>query len=119
MSADVVADYRQRLPAIIQGYELSDVFNCDETGLFFRVLPDKTLAVKESDCKGGKLSKERLTVMFCCSATGEKLKPLVIGKSRKPHCFRNVNVQTLPVTWRYNKKAWMTGDFFHRVGQGN
>ena len=112
VSADVFADYRQRLPAIIQGYELSDVFNCDETGLFFRVLPDKTLAVKGSDCKGGKLSKERLTVMFCCSATGEKLKPLVIGKSRKPHCFRNVNVQTLPVTWWYNKKAWMTGDFF-------
>ncbi|XP_069105883.1 tigger transposable element-derived protein 7-like [Argopecten irradians] len=76
---DVVNTYKKRLPEIVCGYEPKDVFNCDETGLFFRILPDKTFAKKGKSCKGGKLPKERLTVMLACSETGEKLKPLVIG----------------------------------------
>ncbi len=34
--------------------------------------------------------------------------PLVIGKSRKPHCFKGV--KKLPMT--YNKTAWMTSTIF-------
>ena len=30
------------------GYEPRDVYNADETGLFFNVLPDRTLACKEN-----------------------------------------------------------------------
>jgi hypothetical protein len=54
--------------------------------------------------RGCKLAKERLTVMFCCSASGEKLKPMLIGKAKKPRCFKNINVTNLPVIWRSNKK---------------
>jgi hypothetical protein len=43
----------------------------------FLTFPDKTLSAKGASCKGVKNSKERLTIMFACSATGEKLKPLV------------------------------------------
>jgi hypothetical protein len=39
--------------------------------------------------------------------TGEKIKPLLIGKSRQPRCFQ-IKPETSPVTYRYNKKAWMT-----------
>jgi hypothetical protein len=60
-------------------YKPEDVFNADKTGLFFRTLPDKTLGVKGEACKGGKLAKERVTVLLACSSTGEKLKPLVIS----------------------------------------
>jgi len=45
--------------------------------------------------------------VFACSATGEKLKPLVVGKAVKPRCFNNVNVSRLPVTWENNKKDGM------------
>jgi hypothetical protein len=45
-------------------YKPQDIFNCDETGLFFRALPDKTLAQKKSACKGGKIAKERLIVLL-------------------------------------------------------
>ncbi|XP_063614693.1 tigger transposable element-derived protein 6-like [Penaeus indicus] len=68
--------------------------------------------MKTEDCKGGKVSKDRLTVMFTCSATGDKLKPLVIGKAAKPRCFRNIDVRSLPVTWTSNRKAWMTAALF-------
>ncbi|XP_041364109.1 tigger transposable element-derived protein 6-like [Gigantopelta aegis] len=97
----VVEDYKARIPDVVSGYAPKDVFNSDETGLYFRALPTKTLSVK------GESSKERVTVMFACSATGEKLKALVIGKSQKPRCFKNVNVD-IHVTYVANKKAWMT-----------
>ena len=68
--------------------------------------------VKGSDCAGGKKSKEHLTVALCVNASGEIEKPLVIGKSLKPRCFKNVNTKKLPVLWTANRKAWMTSDIF-------
>jgi hypothetical protein len=35
-------------------------------------------------------------------------KRLVIGKTAKPRCLKNLKINTLPVIWRNNKKAWMT-----------
>lgn len=62
------------------GYAPEDIFNCDETGLFYKALPNKTFHKKGTRCTGGKLSKERVTVLLACNATGtEKLKPLVFG----------------------------------------
>ena len=112
VSSTTVDDWKSRLPALYQGYAAKDIFNMDETGVFYRALPDRTLNVKGSDCHGGKKSKERLTVVLCCSLTGEMLTPLVIGKSANPRCFRNLSKDALPVTWKSNKKAWMTSALF-------
>ncbi|XP_070551006.1 tigger transposable element-derived protein 6-like [Ptychodera flava] len=84
----------------------------DETGLFFRCTTDKSLHVKGEDCSGGKKSKERLTLMLCANMAGEKEKPLIIGKSQNPRCFKNINPKTLPVDYYANKKASMTSDVF-------
>ncbi|CAC5385465.1 unnamed protein product [Mytilus coruscus] len=108
VNLETVNNFLSRIDTNVQDYQPEDIFNCYETGLFFRALPDKTLAQKKSACKGGKIAKERLTVMFCCSAMGEKLKPMVIGKARKPRCFKNIDVTNLSVIWRSNKKSWMT-----------
>lgn len=105
---DTVSDFKARLDQITDGYDEKNIFNSDETGLLFRTLPDKSLARKKSECKGGKMAKERLTVMLCWSMSGEKLKPMVIGKARKPRCFKNIDIEKLPVVWRSNKKSWMT-----------
>lgn len=40
---------------------------------------------------------------------GEKEKLLVIGESAKLRAFRNININNLPVTWKFNKTACMTG----------
>ena len=63
-----------------QYYNKENIFHCDETSLFFKAMPNKSLTVKRDECKGGKKSKERVTVLFSVSSVGEKLKPLVIGK---------------------------------------
>lgn len=55
------------------------------------------------------MQKERLTVEFCANATGtHKIPRLVIGKSRKPRCFRNAaELNQMPVVWNFSKEAWM------------
>lgn len=55
-------DWKIKLKEILQKYKAEDIFNTDETGLFFKCLPDSTLCFKEK-CSGGKKSKERVTVM--------------------------------------------------------
>ena len=83
--------WHSRLQTILKEYESDIIYNADETGLFYRLLPDKTLEFKSKICHGGKQSKERLTVMVCANMTGtHKLPLLVIGKSVKPCCFKNV-----------------------------
>jgi hypothetical protein len=75
----------KRLPSLIVSYERRNVFNADETGVFFRMLPDKTLCFKGDSCHGGKQSKERITAMVCANMDGsEKLPLLVIGKFERP-----------------------------------
>lgn len=94
------------MPSIIDGYEPENIANGDETGLFFRALPNKSLCLKGEKCSGGKLCKERLTVFLCGFMSGEMEKPLVIGKAAR--CFKNMDLQKLPVEWRSNRKSWMT-----------
>ena len=109
---DTVDDWKDRFPGIIKDYEPEEIYNMDETGLFFRALPDKTLTVKGADCDGGKKSKERLTVALCVNAVGEVETPLVIGHAENPRCFRNINKTRLPVTLVASKRAWMTAKIF-------
>ena len=75
-----------RLESICEGYQPCDIFNVDETGLFYRAFPNKSLAVRGSQCKGGKNSKERLSFFLTASITGEKLIPWLIGKAARPRC---------------------------------
>ena len=99
------------LPGLLANYSEENIFNADETGLFYHLQPNRTLHFRGEKCTGGKQSKERLSVLVGANMAGtEKLKLLVIGKSAKPRCFKNV--KTLPVTYRNNKKAWMTSEIF-------
>lgn len=56
------------------------------------------------------MSKERVTILHCVSMSGEKEPLLVIGKAAQPRAFKRLNGKALPVMWKSNKKAWMTGD---------
>src|SRR4051794_25031444 len=90
-------------PGLKAGYADEDIYNADETGLFFKCLPDRTLNRKGRRCTNGKLSKERVTLMLCSNSTGtDKLTPIVIGKSAQPRCFKNVKSSSLPVHYYSN-----------------
>ncbi|KAJ8875515.1 hypothetical protein PR048_023410 [Dryococelus australis] len=79
--------------------------------MFFNLLLDRILAVKLDACKGGKSSKELLTVLFCCNMDGsEKLNPLTIGKSKNLHAFNGH--MTLLCQYDINKKDRITTGMF-------
>ena len=63
-------DWKRHLAAVFEGYALGDQFNADETAVFYRKLPRKSMVFKGESCKGGEFAKERLSIMLCCSATG-------------------------------------------------
>ena len=98
------------LPTILSRYELKDIFNTDEFGLFYQALPSKSMHFKNERCSGGKFSKVRLTGLAAANATGEKLPMFVIGKSAKPRCFKNV--KNLLCRYRCQNKSWMDGNLF-------
>nr|XP_037272721.1 tigger transposable element-derived protein 4-like [Rhipicephalus microplus] len=89
VSSDTVEKWTALLPESIRQYKPFNVFNADETGLFYNMQPEQTLTFKEESCHGGKRSKERLTVLLCTNEDcSENLPALVIGKFAKPRCFK-------------------------------
>uniref|UniRef100_H3B7F5 HTH CENPB-type domain-containing protein n=1 Tax=Latimeria chalumnae TaxID=7897 RepID=H3B7F5_LATCH len=112
VNSNILDDYvTTKLPSLLIGYQPRDIFNIDETGLFYKLLLNRTLALKGEECHGGKHSKERITPLVGSNMDGsEKLKLLVIGKAKQPKCFKGMKV--LPVDYEGNTKAWMTGDIF-------
>lgn len=95
------------LKSAIKDFSPDDVFNVDETGLFWQLLPNRTIAFKGERCTSGKKSKERITVLVGANMSGsEKLPLLVVGKSARPRYFKNAKI---PLEYTANKKAWMTG----------
>jgi hypothetical protein len=100
----------------------------DETGLFWRQLPSRTLG---RGCQAGKkLIKQRVTLGLACNADGtEKLvrltniyiyieseKPVVIGTAGRPRCFpRKYRVRMkLGMRYSWNSKAWMLATIFSK-----
>jgi hypothetical protein len=112
-SADILTQDSVRqmedLRAECSNYALKDIFNMDETGLFWKLQPDRTLATQQTS--GGKKSKDRITLALTVNADGsEKLEPWVIGRSKNPRCLKHIkNRQNLRIVYEYNKTKWMTG----------
>lgn len=116
LSSDPIAaeEFKHNLAEFLENenYSLDDVYNADETGFNWKSLPRKSLASKrEKTAPGFKISKQRVTVMVCANASGtHRLPPLMIGKSKKPRCFKNV--KCLPLCYKAQKNAWMDTDLF-------
>ena len=118
------------LPSIIERDKPEDVFNLDETGLYYRQAvsflrhhtytchfttihvtllsqPDHTLTTT-ADIRGAKKSKARVTVALIVNVTGtERLKPIVIHKFKCPRCFGKTFDPNSMVFYCNNQTAWM------------
>ena len=112
---ETVDSWKERLPEIVQGYSKDNIWNMDETGLFFRALPDRGFAQKSQSCKGGKKSKQRVTIALFVSASGHKEKPVFIWKSENPRCLRGFDKSCLPVSYYSQGKAWMSGEILEDI----
>lgn len=108
--------YHATLLNIIEegGYSDQQVFNFDETGLYWKRMPKKTVISKEeTKAPGHKPSKVRLTLLLGGNAAGDfAMKPLLIHFSENPRALKNHAKSTLPVIYKHSRKAWMNRIIF-------
>ena len=90
VSKEMLESWNERVREITRGWSPENVWNMDETGSFWRGLPDTSRNEKGRRCRGGKQVKQRHTWAFFVNAAGEKEDPIVIGKYAKPCCFNNL-----------------------------
>ena len=70
----------------------------DETGKFFRALPNRSLDEGSKNCIAVQNGK--------CNASRGKEKSIVIGKSAKPRCFKGIrDMDELPCQHYNQRKA--------------
>lgn len=104
----VILEQLRELETLIVTYDIDNIYNMDETGLFYRLIPRYTLLMPTEDVKtvrGQKTKKDRVTLAVCCNATGTHKIPLqIIGKPAKPACIVG---REWPVPYSNQKNAWM------------
>lgn len=108
LSPENAVTFREKLDEeiVAAGYELSQLFNADETRLDFKSMPKRYSEEKSQ-------KKDRVTVMTCSNADGSFRLPLVvIGKLAKPSAIRDIPKSSLPVYYRSQKSAWMSPEIF-------
>ncbi|GFW77670.1 tigger transposable element-derived protein 1 [Trichonephila clavipes] len=95
-------------------YSADQVFNADETGLYWKKMANRTyIAKNEKTASGLKASKNRFTLLLCSNVSGDRmLKPLLINKSLRPRALKGKDLKQLPMHWMANSKAWMTTAIF-------
>ncbi|GFW52332.1 tigger transposable element-derived protein 1 [Trichonephila clavipes] len=73
-------------------------------------MPNRNYIAKdEKTASGHKASKDRITLLLCSNASGDRmLKPLLINKSLRPRALKDKDLKQLPVHWMANPKSWMT-----------
>jgi hypothetical protein len=94
----------------LSNYEHEDVYNLDETRLYFRAHPNKTLA--QGKVKGWKLQNKCVTLVVVIISNGTiKLNLLVIYMSKQLQCYGRWQPYEY-IRWHSNKTTWMKGNIF-------
>ena len=105
---------RLALQQFLKSYDLEDIWNGDETGLFWKMEPSRVLA--RGPLSGHKKEKSRVTIFCCTNATGtEKMSLSFIHKHKTPRAMKNLNYKNLPVYFFWNKKSWMQVSIFNEI----
>lgn len=113
---DEMKAFKKKFLDLVETESLTDdqIFNCDETGLNYKLLPSKSLASRtEAAAPGYKRSKERLTILACSNASATlKMDLVLVGKSKNPRAFKNISKSALPVKYYSQRSSWMSREIF-------
>ena len=100
-------------------YSPNDIYNGDETALFYKSLPHRTYCFDGDKPAGSAKHKDRLTLLIITNMDGSDHRKLsVIGKSKTPRCLQKkykMQVKDMSVDWYASKNAWMTGEIHHQI----
>ncbi|KAI1007071.1 hypothetical protein K3495_g1154 [Podosphaera aphanis] len=104
VNTELVEQELPPLKALLSIYVSRDIFNADETGLFYRMSPNQTISARQIE--GMKKDKTNITIFFCASADGsEKFPSLFIGEPQRPRSFGKKKADEDGLEFEFNKKA--------------
>ncbi|UYV69890.1 SPOPL [Cordylochernes scorpioides] len=92
------------------GYCAHQIFNADETGLFWKKMPTRTyIAKSEKNASGFKAAKDLVTLLLCSNASGDRmLKPLLVNRSLKPLALKGKYLIHCPyIGWQTRRPGEM------------
>ena len=90
---DGIKEAIEKIRETLERFDAECIYNWDETGLYFKLLPSATYTSKSENRKNvrgtkAQKAKERVTLITCTNATGTHKIPLaMIGKPANPRCF--------------------------------
>ena len=106
------------LPTLAR-YSPNDIYNGDETALFYKSLPHRTYCFDGDKPAGSAKWKDRLTLLIITNMDSSDHRKLsAIGKSKIPCCLQKkykMQVKDMSVDWYASKNAWMTGEIHHQI----
>lgn len=117
VNALAVAGEISQLRSDLAQYPPDHIYNMDETGLFFKLLPRRTYVLESEGrrtVRGIKAmkAKDRITAFVCTNADGsQKVDMSIIGKAQNPRCFRMGKPH---VPYFSQKNAWADNVVFKR-----
>ena len=72
------------LPELLREYNSANIYNANETGLYYNTTPDISLCYAYDKLSSSKKAMDCITVLGCANKSGsDKCKLLVISKSKK------------------------------------
>ena len=98
---------------MLQENHLVQLFNTDETVLFWRSLPRNTQAFKNEDnIPGKKISKDTFLALLGANASGtHRLQPVIVGKSDRPCALKDC-MHELLVVYYNTHNSWFASPCF-------
>ena len=66
VSGVTVNTWLERIPELVSEYAIADIWNLNETGVFWTALPEQRFGQKGKECRGGKKSETKSDCCFNC-----------------------------------------------------
>ncbi|CAB1111078.1 unnamed protein product [Ectocarpus sp. CCAP 1310/34] len=114
---EAIKEGMEEIRALCEKYPARFIFNVDETGLQWKLMPRRTYLSTSEDRKTARGSKsmhfkDRLSAIMCCNADGTaKVDMAIIGRAKEPRCFKNGGS---PLKYFSQTNAWSDSATFLR-----
>ncbi len=102
----------------LANYDISNIYNMDESGLFYRMGPSRSYLDGNEDrreTRGTSMQKhkKRVTIVLCVNADGSHNFPVqYIGHSAKPTALKDPRFSALKSQYSSQTNAWMDSNMF-------
>jgi hypothetical protein len=113
VNEDVMNGWKQKLQEMLKDVDLKNTYNVDESGLFWRLMPNKTYVLRNENRKCQKKFADRITLLLLTNVDGSDKQIAAVGKSKSPHCFRGI--KKLPLDYYSQRNAWMDSRIFLEI----